>query len=289
MNAISYKVADGLFLVEQVVASKAAVAKPAAIPTNHVVIIDCSGSMSGDLPGIRQQLKAKLPKLLGAQDTISIIWFSGRGQFGVLLEAEPVATLTDLQQVNQAIDRWLRPVCLTGFKEPLEEAAALISRVGKARSGSVFSLFFMSDGHDNCWPRADILKAVDKVAGGLSAATFVEYGYYADRPLLAAMAEKASGALIFSEDFDRYAPQFEAAMLKRPVGAKRIEVKVDGDPVGGFAFAVSGGDLLTFAVEGGKIAVPEGTSTVAYLSASGVGVVAKDTLPEIAAAAFQAI
>jgi hypothetical protein len=67
-------------------------------------------------------------------------------------------------------------------------------------------------------------------------------------------------------------------MQKRPIGAKRIEVAVAGNPVGGFAFALSGADLLTFAVEDGKASVPEGTSTVAYLSSSGVGVVAKDQL-----------
>lgn len=281
-SSISYKVADGLFLVDHAILGQTTAAKPVEVPTNHVAIIDCSGSMSCDLPKIREQLKRKVPKLLGDKDTLSIIWFSGKGQFGVLLEAEPVSTLTDLQQVNQAIDRWLRPVCLTGFKEPLEEAAKLIDRVSKKRPGSSFSLFFMSDGCDNQWGKAEILKACEKTAGGLSAATFVEYGYYADRPLLTAMAEKAGGALIFSEDFDRYAPQFESAMQKRPLGAKRVDVPIDGDPVGGFAFcADASGDLMTFSVEGGKISVPEGTRQVSYLSPRGIGVVSKEALAEI--------
>ena len=280
-SSISYKVADGLFLVDHVITGKASTAKPVEVPTNHVAIIDCSGSMSYDLPKIREQLKRKVPKLLGDKDTLSIIWFSGKGQFGVLLEAEPVSTLTDLQQVNQAVDRWLRPVCLTGFKEPMEEAAKLIDRVAKKHPGA-FSLFFMSDGCDNCWSRAEILKACEKTAAGLSAATFVEYGYYADRPLLTAMAEKAGGSLIFSEDFDRYAPQFESAMQKRPLGVKREEVTIEGDPIGGFAFCANAdGDLMTFAVENGKISVPEGTRQVSYLSPAGIGVVSKETLIEI--------
>src|SRR5512137_2129158 len=111
MPETSFKVADKLFLTRQSVPTKA-VAKPAEVPTNHLVIIDCSGSMYGELPAIREQLKKKMPKLLKDVDTVSIIWFSGRGQFGTLLEAEPVATLADLQTVNQAIDRWLKPVCL---------------------------------------------------------------------------------------------------------------------------------------------------------------------------------
>jgi len=261
----SYKVSDGLFLVRQPVAKVAAPAKPAETPVNHIVVIDCSGSMYGELPKIREQLKKKLPKLIGDKDTLSVIWFSGRGEFGALLEAEPVATLADLADVNKAIDRWLKPVGLTGFKEPLEEVSKLIDRVAK-KNKAVFSLFFMSDGCDNQWSRADILKTVEKAAGGLSSATFVEYGYYADRPLLTAMAEKAGGQLIFAEHFDKYQPAFEAIMSKKLSGAPRIEVKVPGGTVGGFAYALADGDLTTYAVEEGKVQVPEDTTSLWWLS-----------------------
>lgn len=287
MGEISRKISDNLYLIEQAVPSKTK-AKPAVVPTNHIAVIDCSGSMSYDLPKIRDQLKRKIPKLLGDKDTLSIVWFSGKGQFGTLLEAEPVSTLADLQQVNQAIDRWLKPVCLTGFKEPLEEVVGLVERVSKKHPGA-FALFFQSDGCDNCWPRADILKAVEKAAGWLSSATFVEYGYYADRPLLASMAEKASGTLIFSEDFDRYAPQFEAAIQKRPIGVKRVEVPVSGDVIGGFAFAMQDGDLLTFAVEAGKAQVPEGISSVWRLAPASAGTVATSIGDEAIAAAYAAM
>jgi hypothetical protein len=266
----SFKVSDSLYLVRQEL-SKTAPAKPAEIPTNHIAVIDCSGSISYELPRIREQLKKRLPKLLKEKDTISIVWFSGKGQFGTLLEAEPVATLADLKDVNSAIDRWLKPVCLTGFKEPLEEAGKLVERVAKKLPGTGFSLFFMSDGCDNQWSRPDILKAVEKTAGGLSSATFVEYGYYADRPLLTAMAEKAGGSLIFSEGFDKYEPIFEAAMQKQQLGGKRVEVPIKGDPIGGFAWAEDSGDLITFGLSDGKIAVPEAANTIYYLSPTAVG------------------
>lgn len=269
MKATSYKVSDTLYLVVQP-AGKAVVKKAVEAPVNHIAVIDCSGSMYGELPRIREQLKLKLPKLLGENDTVSIVWFSGRGQFGALLEGERVATLTDLSSVNKAIDRWLTPQGLTGFKEPLEEVAALAARVSKKNPGAASSLFFMSDGCDNQWGRADVLKAVEKAAGAVASATFVEYGYYADRPLLTAMAEKAGGTLIFADAFDKYAPAFEAAMQKKP-SAPRVEVKVGGDPVGGFAFAVSGGDLYAYEAGGGKATVPEDLPLVAYLSPSPVG------------------
>lgn len=277
MKTSSYKVADSLYIVRHPVNKKAPV-KPVEIPTNHIAVIDCSGSMSYDLPKLREQLKNKLPKMLKEQDTISIIWFSGRKQCGVLLEAEPVATLVDLSNVNKAIDRWLKPNCLTGFKEPLEEAATLATRVNGKRKGSVCSLFFMSDGCDNQWSKGEILKAVEQAAGNVVSSTFVEYGYYADRPLLTAMAEKAGGTLIFSEDFDKYAPLFESAMQKKLSGAPRIEVKVDGDPINGFAFALMDGDLMTFAIEGDKALVPEDLSALFYLSPSPIGKVEAEVI-----------
>ncbi len=266
----SYSIAKDLFLVNQDV-PKAAVAKPVERQTNHVVMIDCSGSMSYDLPKIRDQIKRKLPKLLKDGDTVSVVWFSGRGQCGVLLEAEPVATLSDLKDVNAAVDRWLRPVGMTGFKEPFDEATKLVARVGKKHPGGVFSLFFMSDGCDNQWGRPEILKAVDAAAGGFSSATFVEYGYYADRRLLASMAERAGGQLIFAEVFDKYEPAFDAAMQKRPSGAKRVELEIEGDTIGGFAWTMSGGDITTYAVDGGRVSVPEGCGGISYLAPKNVG------------------
>ncbi len=270
-SAVSVRVSSNLFLVRALVPSSQPAVKTET-PVNHVAVIDCSGSMSYDLPKLRDQVKSKIPKLLGEKDTLSIIWFSSRGEYGVLLEAEPVATLKDLQAVNNAIDKYLRPVGMTGFKEPLEEVERLAAKLAKKGApGAALSLFFMSDGCDNQWGRPEILKAMEKAAGVSASVTIVEYGYYADRNLLASMAEKGGGTLIFAQDFDRYAPLFEAAMQKKVVGAPKIELPISGDPVSGFVYGFDGKDLTTFAVEGGKAKVPETLKEVWYLSPSAIG------------------
>jgi len=265
---LSFKVSDGLFLTQECIAKTESLEKPIERPVNHIVLIDCSGSMYSELPKIREQLKKKLPKLIGEKDTLSVIWFSGKKEFGTLLEAEPVATLADLAEVNRAIDRWLRPVGLTGFKEPLEEASKVIERI-KKKNDNVFSLFFMSDGCDNQWDRSEILRVVEKTAGGLSSATFVEYGYYADRPLLTEMAEKAGGQLIFAEHFDRFQPIFEGVLAKKLSGAPRIEVKIPVSAIGGFVYTLIDGDLTTYSVDNGKALVPEDTAEIWWLSPIG--------------------
>lgn len=261
-----YQVSSDVHLVHHTV-SKVAPKVTAPAPTDHILIIDCSGSMSYDLPKIREETKRKLPKMLGEKDTLSIIWFSGRGEFGVLLEAEPVGTLTDLQQVGKAIDRWLVPVGLTGFKEPLIEAAALGDRLAKKNPQHVRSVMFFTDGCDNQWSNKDVLDAVVQTAGKVQSCTFVEYGYYANRNLLASMAQKSGGSLIFAEDFPRFEPQFENVIRRKVSGAKRVEVTLEWEPLEGFVYALVDGDLTTYEVEDKKAHVPEDLKEVFYLAA----------------------
>ncbi len=51
----SIKIADKLYLIKLTLGQVPA--KPVESPTNHVVAIDCSGSMHGELPQIREQLR----------------------------------------------------------------------------------------------------------------------------------------------------------------------------------------------------------------------------------------
>jgi len=50
----SLKIADSLFLVRQDLAESKEPVKAADVPTDHIMIYDCSGSMSWDLPKIRE-------------------------------------------------------------------------------------------------------------------------------------------------------------------------------------------------------------------------------------------
>ncbi len=268
MKINSYEVSSDLHLVQQTLLTDTAPVVIVEKPVHHILLIDCSGSMYSDLPKIREQCKRKLPKLLKETDLLSIIWFSGRGDFGVLVEAEPVATLKDLRAIETAIDRWLKPVGLTGFKEPLLEVSKLVSRM-KDKDMAV-SLFFMSDGCDNQWGRADILKAVESAGAVVHSAVFVEYGYYADRNLLTAMAEKCGGVNIFAADFGQYEPTFEAAMKRKATGAPKVSIDVDPSATG-FVFSTEGDEIKTFAIEDGKVSVPKDLKSIWYLSSKPLG------------------
>ena len=267
----SYKITDTLYLVTQPIAPTVA-AKPVETNANHLFVFDCSGSMYGSLPRIREQIKNRLPTLAKPGDTATIIWFSGRGQFGVLVEGHVLNTAADFTQFNAAVDRWLRPMGLTGFKEPLQEAGKVIGRLNK--NGFPFSLFFMSDGYDNQWNQTEILAVCDGLGAAVQSATIVEYGYYADRNLLTKMAERIGGSLIFAESFGDYEPTFEAAVQRRPMG-KKIAVDVEGDAVGGIVWTFDGQPTV-YGLNDGDVAVPEGIDQIAYLNTMPVGDTVKD-------------
>lgn len=280
-NVYSYMIASGLYLVAHEPEAAALPAKPE--PTNYFLVIDVSGSMWGDLPSLRNGIKSKLPSLIGEADTVTIEWFSGRGQFGVIVEGEKLATLKDLSKVNALIDRWLQPVGLTAFKEPIAEVKSIAARVNKANPGRN-ALLFLSDGMDNCWPRHEIIAAMKEVAPILSSATFVEYGLYADQPMLINLAEVAGGTHIYAQDFLAFTPIFESAIQRGRTagGGGRVSVVLDSFPVGGFAYALDGDAVATFAADeicesrsgkvvGAGVSVPKGTACVYYLSETPVG------------------
>lgn len=236
------------------------------VAVNHLIVIDISGSMYSDLPELRLQLKNKLATLVQEQDTVSILWFSGRGQYGVVVEALEIRNIADLSDLHQAIDRYLKPMGLTGFREPLQEVGAVIARISAKRPNGLFSLFFMTDGYDNQWRDAEILDVCKALESKLSNAVIVEYGWYCNRPLLTKMAETLGGKLIFSADLPSYRVAFEDE-IGGGVGAKKVAITLEQPVIGGFAFALAGDKVYTFAPDASNVVlVPEGLESVAYFT-----------------------
>lgn len=239
---------------------------PTKVPTNHIFILDCSGSMYGTIDQIREDLKKKFVTLLGDDDTVSIIWFSSTGQCGSIFEFEKVNTLSELKKVEAALDRWLRTMGATGFIDPLKLCEKLVTRSQKEFPNNSISVLFLSDGYDNCCNRADIVKQTEKVGKLVHSLAVVEYGHYADRNLLANMAESAGGSLVFSENFRNYEPIMQNYFNRKVMAEKKMVVDVGEMPLGGFAFALKDGEILAYGVDDGKISVPESVENVWFLT-----------------------
>lgn len=246
----------GEYTLVQIVLPEITTIKSAGV--HHLMVVDVSGSMSSDLPQLRKDLK-NLNRQMSNNDRMSVVWFSGRNQCGVLFEAEFLMTAADLERTNKAIDRWIVPVGMTGFHEPLE----MIGRIA-SQSTLPTSLIFMSDGWDNQSSRSDLLSLVTKLASDkiFNAVAVVEYGYYADRALLAEIATRLGGSHIFAAGVNSYRDSVEDIIFTTKATPK-IDVAVDVDAIGGFVFSGTGD---TYAIQDGVASVPGDTSSLFALT-----------------------
>jgi hypothetical protein len=239
------KATDSLYFYNQVVKPESSKQKIVDVSAHHTFIIDCSGSMWGELSQIRRDLYNKISTILKPSDSVTIMWFSGRGQYGVLLEDYHVKSAISLNKVRDLIEQHLTPRGLTAFKEPIEEMGRTIERVQKRNPEMLHTMFFLTDGYDNQSSTSEILSAIETVKELLSSATIVEYGWYCNKQLLNQMATAVGGVHTFSENFDDYEPYVEKALTGGQT-AKRRYIKLDHMPHNGVVFNIVDGDIITY-------------------------------------------
>jgi hypothetical protein len=264
------KLVENYYLTTQEVNSTVTV--EVAKKTNHIFVVDVSGSMSWELPKIRTQLKNKLSNIMKEGDTISIVWFSGNRDSGILKEEVEVKSLKTLTDLHSAIDRWLVPIGLTAFLKPLQLVKELVARIKKNRPDSVYSLIFLSDGYNNDCPWNEVIKALKDLETDIASSTFVEYGYYADTQKLTQMAGILGGEKISCNGFDDFEPVFDAKISKSAKGGKKTVVQITDKYLYDFVFSVDGGSVLLYNIVDGKVLVGSDVKEVYFFSPTAVGV-----------------
>ena len=236
------KIKSDLFFVRETFASEKLTVKQIEVGTHHIFVIDCSGSMYGELSQIRKDLYEKISTSLKPIDSVSIIWFSGRGEYGALVEDYHINGPINLESLKSKIDKYLTPQGLTAFKQPLEEVKALIGRV-KQKQGMMQSLFFLTDGYDNQSTTKEILKAAVDLKEVLNGATFVEYGWYCNKELMSQMAMEIGGVHTFSKNFVEYKPYLEKQFSSQNLSTKKY-VSVSENPAFGIVYQIVDGDII---------------------------------------------
>ena len=190
-------------------------------PSNHVIVVDISYSMYRALPEVRKHLKENLPSLVKPEDTVSVLYFSSRGDFGSVFTGRSINSATDLSELNKLIDRFLQPSGCTGFVEPLKLAFDTAESLKKP--GYVNNLAFMTDGYDNCWRTNEILVVAETLPFAFDNITFIEYGWYCNRELLAQMSERSGATHVFAEGQVEYQAELEN-VLKSSVPKVRVDI-----------------------------------------------------------------
>jgi hypothetical protein len=228
-------------------------------PTHRILVVDCSGSMSYELPKLRQHLKNKLPTMVQPQDTLSIIWFSGPNQCGLLFENMSIDSLQDLTKINAAVDRFLQPTGMTAFKDPLDKVIELTTK----NTHSAYTMSFMTDGANNSGSKSVILDVCTKLADKLSSATFVEYGFYADHKMLMDMAEEVGGQVVLADNFTTYSESLESTM-KVVSSSKKVKVNLRAENVEFVVGNLLDGFVIARPDAVGLVTLPANTQSYSY-------------------------
>jgi hypothetical protein len=190
MNNKSVQLGNGLYLNQINLSADTSPRKNVGV--NHFFICDVSYSMYGELSELRKKLKNRISSLVKDGDTITIIWFSGRNQSGVLKEGVHVNNPVQLQELHDAIDRFLIPVGLTAFNPPLKLANNCRNNMQVANPDMLNSLVFLTDGYNNDSPLQEVLNTIEETSTLFDAVCFVEFGWYADSALLQDLAKKTA-------------------------------------------------------------------------------------------------
>ena len=259
------RIKDDLHLINQTIEHKKQTVKETVLNTHHIFIIDCSGSMDSALPEIRKDLHNKISTLLKVDDSFSLLWFSGQGEQGVILENYRVNSSTTLEKVRELINRHLTSRCLTAFKGPLEEAKKIIARVNGERKNMLHSLFFLTDGNDNCNSQEQIIKAVTALKDDVSSATIVEYGWYCNKELMNKMAKELGGVHKFSKDFQDYEPAMEK-QFNQEHKQKRTYMPLEHQSDFDAIFNIIDGEIISYLEEKGEVLLNSGTDNIFYFS-----------------------
>ena len=224
---------------------------------NHIICVDCSGSMSSSLPKLREELKNKLSSLIDEKDKLSIIWFSGDGQADYVFDNYKITSAVELSNIKKGIDQYLKPIGATAFAKPLKLA---LQRVDES---FLNNLVFMTDGYNNDCPINEVFENLHKIANKFDSSFFIEYGNYVDSQLIQNMAETTGGSVLNARDFESLAVQIETG-LKALVQPKIEVTDIDAD----YVFGTSNGQFIRYKVENGKALVAGDTEILFYGEAS---------------------
>lgn len=227
----------------------------ASVAKNYILVVDCSYSMYYDLQKLREQLKNKLPSMIEAEDKLSIIYFSSRGDCGYIYQDYQITSPTHLTNVKNAIDKFLKPIGATAFADPLKLAVSSIDE------NFLNILMFQTDGYNNDSTKADVLEAA-KGLTQFDSVNIIKYGNYCDDKLLAEIGNECGAAISTANGFEELVIKIEEVQGLQVTNGK-IEVEITDSDVN--PFYVGLGDNMKptiYKVTDGKIFVNGDTLAV---------------------------
>lgn len=180
---------------------------------NLVYIVDVSYSMWDSLPKLRQDIKNGLALNLNASDTLTVMWFSGKGEYGNVLFNYNIETIKDVNQVNNALETWLKPVGATCFEDVLKSLVDSIDYLPDDET----SVYFLTDGYDNQSSKGNIINHCKQLGLKVDNFNILEYGHYCNTKLLKEMNESVNGNHHFTETYSSLAKFFSGDQFTKTI------------------------------------------------------------------------
>lgn len=191
---------------------------------HHIHIIDRSGSMSGHINGLIENVKMTINHM-EEDDFVSLIWFSGSGQFKTLIKGANKQT-----DLNSLLDSIKSTVGYTCFSESIHEANTIVADLKLVCPRFNITLFT-----DGCicgtnWSEEEekkrIFSELKILPEEVLAFNTIGYGNYYDKNLLKEMSSKSQyGVAFHSSNINEYMPIFaHNYSIYKEMNADKIEV-----------------------------------------------------------------
>jgi hypothetical protein len=271
----NYKIEDKLYLIEkEVVPVVLDQVTQVSDNLNHIWIFDRSGSMSGTLNSLVQDLIQK-SKELKVGDVLSIGWFSGESQYRFALKGFKIGNDKDFETIESALKPLRSTVGLTCFSEIIYDTETVVKELGIF--GLDFALMFLTDGYPvvSNYDKEikNIFDAISKVQKSIASCLLVGYGNYYNKELMSKMAEAFGGDLIHSGNILSFSQDFKTHLEDSRENGAKIKIKMDAKIE--VPFSINGRQVNVYSQEEDNILYftpsKNKTNYLYYLSESEIG------------------
>lgn len=178
----------GTLGVYNIIKSKLDSEPEVTLPLHFVQTYDRSGSMYGDIKDLVKNIKETL-KLMDEGDFLTVLWYSGRKQNGVVIEGHRVTkTEGELEYLESLLKKHNTTLGCTMYSEVIDLANSMITKYSNLSGNAAISFF--TDGGVNEESKKSVFESVERIVANPNCMSFntIGYGRYYDADILKDMA-----------------------------------------------------------------------------------------------------
>lgn len=179
-------------------------------PIHFVQMYDRSGSMHSDLKALTSNIKETL-SLLDEGDFLSVLWYSGKNQYGTVIEGHRVTKADgEIEYLSKLLDKNNTSLGCTMYSEVIKEAEKLIDKYATFSKNAALSFF--TDGGVNEESRNNVFETIKQLVKNPNCMSFntIGYGKYYDAEILKDMAALSpQGQYFHNSKIDDYLSTYQ--------------------------------------------------------------------------------